>query len=70
VQEIGLIKRVLTNKVPGIDQFLTDDIYLMLKGKLSYNSYPVPGVLSNHLALDISQKVKKKKRYGGGEGAY
>ncbi|KAI8092796.1 uncharacterized protein BX664DRAFT_328170 [Halteromyces radiatus] len=40
--EISLIKDVLTNKVPGIGQFLTDDIYLMLKGKLIYNAYPIP----------------------------
>lgn len=42
VQEIEMIKRVLANKVPGIDKFLTDDIYLMLRGKLAYNCYPVP----------------------------
>jgi import receptor subunit TOM20 len=41
-QEIEMIKRVLANKVPGIDKVLTDDIYLMLRGKLAYNSYPIP----------------------------
>ncbi|KAI8066806.1 hypothetical protein BC940DRAFT_367850 [Gongronella butleri] len=41
VAEMQLIKDALTNKVPGIDEFLTDDIYLMLKGKFTYNTYPV-----------------------------
>ncbi|KAI8340792.1 hypothetical protein BC941DRAFT_371277 [Chlamydoabsidia padenii] len=56
VQEIEMIKCVLANKVPGIDQFLTDDIYLMLRGKLAYNSYPIPsagsGVYNDQIGMD------------------
>ncbi|KAI7889235.1 MAS20 protein import receptor-domain-containing protein [Mucor mucedo] len=40
--EIKLIKALLASKVPGIDEFLSDDIYLLLKSKLNKNSYEVP----------------------------
>ncbi|ORZ16966.1 hypothetical protein BCR42DRAFT_413625 [Absidia repens] len=60
-QEIGLIKRVLNNKVPGIDKFLTDDIYLMLKGKLAYNCYPVPG--SHSASEGLCDKTAADEQY-------
>ncbi|KAG0173416.1 hypothetical protein DFQ28_001591 [Apophysomyces sp. BC1034] len=40
-QEIELLKALLGPKVQGISEFLTDEIYLMLKGKLLYNAYAV-----------------------------
>lgn len=40
--EIKLIKALLASKVPGIDEFLSDEIYLLLKAKLNENCYEVP----------------------------
>ncbi|CAO3695262.1 unnamed protein product [Rhizopus stolonifer] len=40
--EIELLKKVLGPKVQGINEFLSSEIYLMLKGKLLYNAYAIP----------------------------
>ncbi|KAF7724917.1 hypothetical protein EC973_000576 [Apophysomyces ossiformis] len=40
-QEIELLKALLGPKVQGISEFLTNEIYLMLKGKLIYNAYAI-----------------------------
>ncbi|KAI8063540.1 hypothetical protein BC940DRAFT_277672 [Gongronella butleri] len=45
-EEIRLLTELLGPKVQGINDFLTDQIYLMLKGKLLYNAY----------AIDIAQE--------------
>lgn len=39
--EIELLKNLLDPKVQGISEFLSDQIYLMLKGKLLYNAYAI-----------------------------
>lgn len=41
-KEIAMIKELLATKVPGIDEFLSDEIYLLLKGKLNENSFEIP----------------------------
>ncbi|KAG2226584.1 hypothetical protein INT45_005070 [Circinella minor] len=40
-REIEMLKEMLGSKVQGISEFLTDEIYLMLKGKLLFNAYAV-----------------------------
>ncbi|KAI8979342.1 MAS20 protein import receptor-domain-containing protein [Mycotypha africana] len=40
--EISLVKTMLASKVPGIEDFLTDDKYQFLLEKLYQNSYEVP----------------------------
>jgi import receptor subunit TOM20 len=40
--EISMLKQVLGPKVQGISEFLSDEIYLMLKGKMLYNAYGIP----------------------------
>ncbi|KAI8087046.1 uncharacterized protein B0P05DRAFT_533471 [Gilbertella persicaria] len=40
--EIDMLKQVLGPKVQGISEFLSEEIYLMLKGKLLYNAYAIP----------------------------
>lgn len=40
--EISMLKQVLGPKVQGITEFLSDEIYLMLKGKMLYNAYAIP----------------------------
>ncbi|CEP13375.1 hypothetical protein [Parasitella parasitica] len=41
-KETSMIKDLLASKVPGIDEFLTDEIYLLLKGKLNENAFEIP----------------------------
>ncbi|KAI8140360.1 hypothetical protein BJV82DRAFT_623622 [Fennellomyces sp. T-0311] len=40
-REIEMLKEMLGDKVQGINEFLTDEIYLMLKGKLLFNAFAV-----------------------------
>ncbi|GAA5807152.1 hypothetical protein MFLAVUS_000503 [Mucor flavus] len=42
VKEAAMIKELLATKVPGIDEFLNDEIYLLLKGKLNENCFKIP----------------------------
>jgi import receptor subunit TOM20 len=39
--EIDMLKEALGPKVQGISEFLSNEIYLMLKGKLLYNAYAI-----------------------------
>lgn len=41
-KEIDTIKNLLMSKVPGIDEFLSSEIYLVLKGKLAANTFQIP----------------------------
>lgn len=40
-REITMLKELLGSKVPGIEEFLSEEIYLTLKGRLTYNCYAV-----------------------------
>ncbi|KAI8643697.1 hypothetical protein BD408DRAFT_341800 [Parasitella parasitica] len=40
-KETNMIKELLASKVPGIDEFLSDEIYLMLKGKMNENAFKI-----------------------------
>lgn len=53
-EEIQMIKNILGVKVPGVDEFLTEEIYLMLKGKLGYNAYPIPAAEGEELEVSVS----------------
>ncbi|KAF7724736.1 hypothetical protein EC973_000764 [Apophysomyces ossiformis] len=59
-EEIQMIKNVLGAKVPGIDEFLTDEIYLMLKGKLGYNTYPIPLQEGEDVEVPSSSEVQRE----------
>ncbi|CAG8436891.1 12365_t:CDS:2 [Funneliformis mosseae] len=39
--EITLLKELFKTKVPGMEEFITEERYLMLKGKLMYNAYGI-----------------------------
>ncbi|CAG8663609.1 6327_t:CDS:2, partial [Paraglomus occultum] len=39
--EIELLRELLASKVPGIQEFISEERYLMLKGKLMYNAYGI-----------------------------
>ncbi|KAI9172968.1 mitochondrial import receptor subunit tom20 [Blastocladiella emersonii ATCC 22665] len=40
-KHMEVLRRVLGTKVPGLDEFLTEERYLLLKGKFMYNEYAV-----------------------------
>ncbi|ORY98232.1 MAS20 protein import receptor-domain-containing protein [Syncephalastrum racemosum] len=58
-QEIQTLKELLGEKVQGISEFLTNEIYLMLKGKLLYNAYAV-NTESAELELEESSEHVRK----------
>ncbi|KAI7862753.1 MAS20 protein import receptor-domain-containing protein [Spinellus fusiger] len=55
-QEMNMIKDVMSSKVPGMDEFLSEEIYLMLKGKLGYNTYPIPAVEGDQVHSEPSNE--------------
>jgi import receptor subunit TOM20 len=40
-KEINLLKELFAAKVPGMEEFITEDRYMVLKGKFMYNAYGV-----------------------------
>jgi hypothetical protein len=40
-KEVTLVKEVLRTALPGLEDFVTDERYAMLLGKMAYNSYGV-----------------------------
>ncbi|KAG0366480.1 hypothetical protein BGZ54_005286 [Gamsiella multidivaricata] len=51
-KEIALLKLALGSKIPGIEEFINEERYLTLKGKLLYNAYGVS------TSLDASRSVE------------
>ncbi|KAI8093488.1 MAS20 protein import receptor-domain-containing protein [Halteromyces radiatus] len=69
-QEINLLTKLLDPKVAGISEFLSNQIYLMLKGKLLYNAYAIE-TADNSLDIPASQEHTRatssgKKSVGAG----
>ncbi|KAG1081534.1 hypothetical protein G6F42_022914 [Rhizopus arrhizus] len=54
--EISMLKQVLGPKVQGISEFLSDEIYLMLKGKMLYNAYGIPASASEQVEVRPSDE--------------
>ncbi|KAI9025892.1 MAS20 protein import receptor-domain-containing protein [Phycomyces nitens] len=61
VAEMKMIKELLGSKVPGIDDFLSEEIYLMLKGKLGYNAYPILAVEGDEVDAEITSKERVRE---------
>lgn len=59
LQETKSIAQLLGNKVPGVEEFLTDEIYLSLKGRLMYNCYAV--VPTEPVETKVSRVKEKRK---------
>ncbi|KAI7907964.1 uncharacterized protein BX663DRAFT_464434 [Cokeromyces recurvatus] len=57
--EISMLKQVLGPKVQGINEFLSDEIYLMLKGKMLYNAYGVPASSEETDVRDSDEHIRK-----------
>ncbi|KAL0089415.1 MAS20 protein import receptor-domain-containing protein [Phycomyces blakesleeanus] len=58
VTEMKMIKELLGSKVPGIDEFLSEEIYLMLKGKLGYNAYPILATEGDEVDAEAASKER------------
>ncbi|KAG1178000.1 hypothetical protein G6F70_002069 [Rhizopus microsporus] len=56
--ETKMIKELLSSKVPGIDEFLTDEVYLMLLGKLNENAYDV--ISATEVSVEKSTEPSRK----------
>ncbi|OZJ01847.1 hypothetical protein BZG36_04940 [Bifiguratus adelaidae] len=55
-KEIELLKGLLGPKVPGIDEFVTEERYLTLKGKLLYNAYGVQTIATGDKEFEASSE--------------
>ncbi|KAI8349417.1 hypothetical protein BD560DRAFT_358607 [Blakeslea trispora] len=64
--EIDMLKQVLGPKVQGISEFLSDEIYLMLKGKLLYNAYGIPATRE----VDLKETKEHMRTIVGSEDKY
>ncbi|CAO3617450.1 unnamed protein product [Cunninghamella blakesleeana] len=63
LKEMDLLKVLLSPKVQGISEFLSEQIYLMLKGKLLYNAYAVQiATPANEGDLE-EKKIKASKEH-------
>ncbi|RUP43210.1 hypothetical protein BC936DRAFT_137470 [Jimgerdemannia flammicorona] len=60
--EIKLLKELLGPKVPGIDEFVTEERYLTLKGKLQYNAYGVETVAEGEKTVPKSPEQHRNAR--------
>ncbi|ORZ21253.1 MAS20 protein import receptor-domain-containing protein [Absidia repens] len=61
--EIELLKNLLNPKVQGISEFLSDQIYLMLKGKLLYNAYAIE-IAEKSLDVPVSEEHSRATSSG------
>ncbi|KAF9429826.1 hypothetical protein BGZ94_009354 [Podila epigama] len=53
-KEIALLKKTLGSKIPGIEEFINEERYLTLKGKLLYNAYGLSTSLDAERAVEPS----------------
>ncbi|RCH83098.1 hypothetical protein CU097_007496, partial [Rhizopus azygosporus] len=56
--ETKMIKELLSSKVPGIDEFLTDEVYLMLLGKMNENAFDV--ISATEVSVEKSTEPSRK----------
>lgn len=53
-KEIALLKAALGAKIPGIEEFINEERYLTLKGKLLYNAYGLSTSLDNERVVEVN----------------
>lgn len=56
-EDIILLKELLGPKVPGIDEFVTEERYLTLKGKLLYNAYGVETMVEGERNIEVREDL-------------
>lgn len=54
LKELTLIKELLGPKVTGVDEFLTEERFLMLKGKILFNAYSVQSISKGDKEIEVS----------------
>ncbi|KAG0782890.1 hypothetical protein G6F16_008923 [Rhizopus arrhizus] len=64
VAEIEMLKKVLGPKVQGINEFLSKEIYLMLKGKLLFNAYAIP---ANFEDIEVEESKEHARKLDNSE---
>ncbi|KAF9205275.1 hypothetical protein BGZ49_004250 [Haplosporangium sp. Z 27] len=52
-KEIELLKLALGSKIPGIEEFINEERYLTLKGKLLYNAYGLSTSLDTERSVEV-----------------
>lgn len=57
IKELNLIKELLGPKVTGVDEFLTEERFLMLKGKILFNAYSVQSVANGEQDIEVRPDV-------------
>ncbi|KAI9342140.1 hypothetical protein BD770DRAFT_398764 [Pilaira anomala] len=62
--EIAMLKQVLGPKVQGISEFLSDEIYLMLKGKLLFNAYGIPASSEDTVVRESDEHMRSTDKEG------
>lgn len=50
-KEVKLLRDLFAKKVPGMEEFISEDRYLMLKGKLMYNAYGINTTRDNEKSI-------------------
>ncbi|KAK3810422.1 MAG: MAS20 protein import receptor-domain-containing protein [Linnemannia elongata] len=61
-KEIELLKVALGSKIPGIEEFINEERYLTLKGKLLYNAYGISTSLNADRSVEPSPEQYRSER--------
>ncbi|GAB5593732.1 mitochondrial import receptor subunit tom20 [Umbelopsis nana] len=62
IKELNLIKELLGPKVTGVDEFLTEERFLMLKGKILFNAYSVQSVANGEQDIEKSTELHRESQ--------
>ncbi|KAF9585201.1 hypothetical protein BGW38_003446 [Lunasporangiospora selenospora] len=68
-KEIELLRNALGSKIPGIDEFITEERYLVMKGRLLYNLYGISTAKDPNRAVESSPERERSVRDGPISGA-
>ncbi|KAF9208923.1 hypothetical protein BGZ49_007129 [Haplosporangium sp. Z 27] len=61
-KEMELLKVALGSNIPGIDEFITQDRYLLMKGRLLYNIYGTSTALDNNREVETLPERHRSTR--------
>lgn len=57
-KEIELLKTTLGSRIPGIEEFINEERYLTLKGKLLYNAYGLSTSLDPERSVEVTIRIR------------
>uniref|UniRef100_A0A1D1YJT5 Mitochondrial import receptor subunit TOM20 n=1 Tax=Anthurium amnicola TaxID=1678845 RepID=A0A1D1YJT5_9ARAE len=70
-KEIKLMRDLFETKVPGMEEFISEERYLMLKGKLLYNAYGIHTEYTQHtIKENLEETVRSSQPTVIGAGFY